>query len=221
MGSTLVPGYGSDQSAYRSEIAGIYAMVLIVEMIKEVWGLTKGGILLGCDGKEALNQSLHIKNRMTVCHQQQFDLLSGIQGYVRASVIKYLPLHIKGHQDNKKKVGGLTRLELLNVEVDCYAKDFWADRYLSNIKIQKKYFDYHLPLGMWHISFMGTRIVNQLADCLRENIEGGKAAEYWVHHKKRFSKHSFFQVDWEANKAAMATVSLARRHWVTKFGLTI
>ena len=82
MGSTLVPGYGSDQSAYRSEISGIYAMVLIVEMIKEVWGLQQGGILLGCDGKEALYQSLLIKNRMTVCHQQQFDLLSGIQGYV-------------------------------------------------------------------------------------------------------------------------------------------
>ena len=30
MGLALVPGYGSDQSVYRSEIAGIYAMVLIV-----------------------------------------------------------------------------------------------------------------------------------------------------------------------------------------------
>ena len=217
MGVALVPGYGSDQSAYRSEIAGIYAMVVIVEMIKEVWGLTKGGILIGCDGQEALKQSLHINNRMTVCHQQQFDLLSGIQGYVRASAIEYLPLHIKGHQDTKRKGGNLTRLEILNVEVDWYAKDFWADRYVSSIQMQRKYFAYHLPLGMWKISFMGTRIVNELADCLRESIEGGKAVEYWVHHKKRFSKNSFFQVDWAANKVAMTTVGLARKHWVTKF----
>ena len=50
----MVPGYASNQSAYRSEIAGIYAMVLVVEMIKVVWELSVGGILIGCDGKEAL-----------------------------------------------------------------------------------------------------------------------------------------------------------------------
>ena len=54
MGSVVVPEYASDQSAYRSEIAGIYAMVLVVEMIKVVWELSVGGILIGCDGKEAL-----------------------------------------------------------------------------------------------------------------------------------------------------------------------
>ena len=66
----MVPGYASDQSAYRSDIAGLYAMVLVVEMIKEVWGLTKTGILLGCDGKDALNQSINIEQTMTVCQQQ-------------------------------------------------------------------------------------------------------------------------------------------------------
>jgi len=70
---------------------------------------------------------------------------------------------------------------------------------------------------MWNISFMGTRIVNKLTNCLRESIEGGKAAEYWVHNRKRFTQHSFFKVDWEASRAAMASVGLARKHWVTKF----
>ena len=35
--------------------------------------------------------------------------------------------------------------------------------------------------------------------------------------RKRFIEDSFLQVDWDANKAAMAATPLARRHWVTKF----
>ena len=34
MGTVEVSGYGSDQSAYRSKLAGIYAMVVIIEKIK-------------------------------------------------------------------------------------------------------------------------------------------------------------------------------------------
>ena len=155
MGNVVVPGYRLDQSAYRSEIAGLYAMVLVVEMIKEVWGLTKGGILLGCDGKDALNQAINIEQTMTVCQQQQFDLLSGIQGYVRASLIIYLPFHIKGHQDGKKKLEDLTRLELLNVEVDLYAKEFWAEKYHQTTDIQRRYYKYKTPMGIWNISVLG------------------------------------------------------------------
>ena len=124
MGTVVVPGYASDQSAYRSEIAGLYAIVLVVEMIKEVWGLTEGRILIECDGKDALNQTLNTQEAFTVCQQHQFDLLGGIQGYLRASPIQYLPYDIKVNQDNKKKVKDLGRLALLNDEVDWYTKDF-------------------------------------------------------------------------------------------------
>ena len=217
MGTVVVPGYASDQSAYRSEIAGLYAMVLVVEMIKEVWGLTEGGILIGCDGKDALNQSLNVQEIFTVCQQQQFDLLSGIQGYIRASPITYLPYHIMGHQDNTKDLKDLDRLAVLNVEVDWYAKDFWAEKYAQPIHKQRRNVMYKVPMGMWKVSFLGTRVVNKLSSFLRESIEGGKAAEYWVLNRKRFTNTSFFEVDWEANKAAMASVKLSRRHWVTKF----
>ena len=95
--------------------------------------------MLGCDGKDALNQSINIKQTMTVCQQQQFDLLSGIQGYLRASPITCLPFHIKGHQDNKKELEDLTRLELLDVEVDSYAKEFWVEKYDQTTDIQRRY----------------------------------------------------------------------------------
>ena len=36
MGNVLVPGFQSNQSAYRSEIAGIYGLVMVTEEIKRV-----------------------------------------------------------------------------------------------------------------------------------------------------------------------------------------
>ena len=128
-----------------------------------------------------------------------------------------MPFHIKGHQDNKKKLEDLTRLELLNVEVDSYAKEFWVEKYDQTTDIQRRYFKYKTPMGMWNISILGTRVVTKLFTCLRESIAGGKAAEYWVLNKERFTNTSFFEVDWEATKQAMESVGLSRRHWVTKF----
>jgi len=74
-----------------------------------------------------------------------------------------------------------------------------------------------MPMGMWKISFMGIRVINKLVPFLRESIERSNAAEYWVTIKRRFTKESFFLVDWETNKKAMGSVNLSRRHWVTKF----
>ena len=154
MGYVMVPGFASDQSAYRSEIAGIYGSVLVVEMIKEVWGITQGGILIGCDGKDALKQAVDTNEVCTSCKQQHFDLLSGIQGYIRGSCLKYTSCHIKGHQDETKSWEDLDRLAMLNVEVDLAAKEFWTEKYNDNDK-KRRYFSYMVPKGMWQISFFG------------------------------------------------------------------
>ena len=99
MGNVLVPGFASDQSAYRSEIAGIYGLVMVTEAIKRLWGLEQGEITIECDGINALHESLDFRYKPISCNQQQFDLLSGIQGYLRSSTIRYVPEHVKGHQD--------------------------------------------------------------------------------------------------------------------------
>ena len=64
-----MPGMILDQSAYRSEIAGIYASVMVVEIIKEVMGLTKGGITIGCDRKNALEKTVLFEENICSCQQ--------------------------------------------------------------------------------------------------------------------------------------------------------
>ena len=105
----------------------------------------------------------------------------------------------------------LDRLAIFNIKCDLYAKDFWMEKYGGD-KPTKQYFHYNILMGMWKVSFLDTRVVNDMKECLRENIEGGKAVEYWVLNRKRFSSSSFFKVDWEASKKAMSSVSLSRRH---------
>ena len=58
MGHLVTPGFNSDQSAYRSEISGLYEMVMIIKAIAKVWNLKEGGVTLGCNGKGALHQAL-------------------------------------------------------------------------------------------------------------------------------------------------------------------
>lgn len=42
--NVLVPWFQSDQSTYRSEIAGIYGLVMVIEDIKRVCSLLKDKI---------------------------------------------------------------------------------------------------------------------------------------------------------------------------------
>ena len=39
-GNVLIPGHHTDHSAYRSEIGGLYGLVLMTELMKEVWRIS-------------------------------------------------------------------------------------------------------------------------------------------------------------------------------------
>ena len=215
-GVVNVPGTVLDQSPYRSEIAGIYGIVVVVETIKEVLGMKKGRIIVGCDGKNALEQTVLFKENLCSCQQQHFDLISGIQGYIRDSTITYEPTHVKGHQDDVKEYRELDRLSMLNVEADCYAKQYWEERYGDKDTLPL-YVRYIVPKGMWEIALTGQRICKDLLEFLRDNIQADEAYNYWVNQKERFTKLGFLGVDWNANKLAMKSATNTRRKWVTKF----
>jgi hypothetical protein len=55
-GSHVTPGDPRDQSAYRSELSGIYAQVFSAYTLALQFGITEGSMTLGCDGESALYQ---------------------------------------------------------------------------------------------------------------------------------------------------------------------
>ena len=215
-GKVIVPGYASDQSAYRSEVAGLYGLVFVLERIVSVCRLSTGGVTIGCDGLNALTDSITI-DKCTSCKKKHFDLISGIQGYLAQSILKYSPTHVKGHQDKQKKFYELDKLARLNVECDLYAKEFWTECTANGTAPAKAVLEYTIPLGISPIYLHGTRVVKNLLRDLRESIEGGRIAAYWINKKKRFTAAGYFRVDWPAVKTAIESVPLRRRQWVSKF----
>jgi hypothetical protein len=55
LGMNVVPGHPDDQSTYRSELAGL--IVLLVILLCSWSGILSGAIEIGCDGLSALSKS--------------------------------------------------------------------------------------------------------------------------------------------------------------------
>ena len=128
-----------------------------------------------------------MERNLCSCSQQHFDLISGIQGYIKDSCLKYTAQYIKGHQDRAKDYQELDRLSILNVQADALAKEYWEKRYGQKENIPL-YTRYSVPKGIWEITLMGQRISKQLLEFLWENIQAEEAYNYWVKHKKRFQR---------------------------------
>ena len=50
-------GNSTDQSPYRSELGGIYMMMLVIQGVIRYHGITQGSIELGLDGKKVMEQA--------------------------------------------------------------------------------------------------------------------------------------------------------------------
>ena len=57
--NNVVPGHADDQSAYCSELAGLYAIVAAISNICRVHYVEAGQVEIGCNGLSALQESFH------------------------------------------------------------------------------------------------------------------------------------------------------------------
>jgi hypothetical protein len=53
-GELLVPGQPSNQLAFRSELAGLYAMITLVHLLVHYYEVRNGTVELACDGIQTL-----------------------------------------------------------------------------------------------------------------------------------------------------------------------
>ncbi len=60
MGANVVPGYSKDQSSLRSELAGIYVIVILVNVICQEHQILEGEIEVGCDNIKALRRAINM-----------------------------------------------------------------------------------------------------------------------------------------------------------------
>jgi hypothetical protein len=122
-GDLVVPGHPDDQNSYRSELAGLYAMILMVSNICCQYGLTEGAIEIGCDGQEALYRCFSPDFHPTPT-DSHYDLLAAAHTLRDTCPITWSYRHVKGHQDNDP-AAELDQWAELNIEMDLRAKAHW------------------------------------------------------------------------------------------------
>lgn len=59
VGAAIVPGTNKDHSAYKSDLVGIYSILVAVKHICKYIHIKHGRIELGCDGKMALDKAFN------------------------------------------------------------------------------------------------------------------------------------------------------------------
>jgi hypothetical protein len=118
-GRVITPGSREDQNAYRSELAGIYAMTVIQWALSEFFGLTTGTIEVACDGKSALQQAQWPEDFINT-NYPHYDMILAIRSVRLLTQWKWSWRHVKGHQDDTGKV--LDFWERMNVDMDTAAK---------------------------------------------------------------------------------------------------
>jgi hypothetical protein len=114
MGSVRTPGTHDVQSAYRSEVAGLWAISMTHKLLSCCLPQPKH-LIVGCDGKAALNILSSSKNCINASSQHS-DLTSVIIDLWSSMNVLPHPVHILGHQD--ATTNRLNRFEIMNVLVD-------------------------------------------------------------------------------------------------------
>jgi hypothetical protein len=207
--STLVlPGLPKDQSPYRSELGGLFGIVVLVHLICKVHNITSGSIEVGCDGQGALIQALEYAGDVDPSCQQ-FDIIAAIRFWKTKSPIQWRNRHILGHQDDIQAEHELDRWAQLNCEMDLKAKAHW----------QQQRTQPHVPLGIhgepWQLELGGEKVCRNFRSSIVHHIFGPQAQAYWQ-GKGRFGEGTADEIDWQAVDDGRKTMDRARQHWQTK-----
>jgi hypothetical protein len=86
IGVNIAPGNIAFGDSQCCELAGIYAIVLLDNLLCETHSISYGSITVGCDNLSSM--------------QKYFDLVSAIQWKIQHSPIKWYGHHVYRHQDN-------------------------------------------------------------------------------------------------------------------------
>jgi len=97
------PGSATDQSAYRSELFGLWGIFHTLTQLTAKHNLQEGQITVACDGLSALQQAQHDNpTNPTLAH---YDIIGAIQTMKSKLQVQINLEHVHGHQDGGSNNG--------------------------------------------------------------------------------------------------------------------
>ena len=205
------PGRREAQSAYRSELIGLLAGILVSSWLRlRLQSKTKPRVRVACDGIAALRQAFSTWPLSPT--SPHFDLLSSIREALRVSNISWAEQHVGGHADRRKTWQQMSWWERRNSEVDAIAQGY-ADELIATddtIATNPRFFSE--PCAVY--------IDNEKVSCLAlESVDEAvvlpELMEYWE-RKGRLTPETFRLVDWPIVHRAMKSLKPAEQRYITK-----
>ena len=175
-GSCVVPGKTSDQSPYRSEIAGLYCIAVCVRIICTVFDIQSGKVTIGCDGQKALERCVYLR-RTLAPDAKHFDLINATRRILESCPIEWQPQWVEGHQDDTPFIGPFDRLTTLNIEMDLAAKARWRQAFTGPSPLTPV--DSPIACEPWVLTIAGTKQSGEVSKAISQHIGHLRGQAYW------------------------------------------
>jgi hypothetical protein len=201
-----VPGNPDEQSAYRSELAGISGSISLIKAVCEKHDVTSGRITIGLDGERAMIAVSTSESPMA--KSPDFDLITDIRGKIASLKIDINWKWIKGHQDKNTSVTNLDFLGKLNVKCDTLAKRYWK-------KVHSSPPNQKLADEPWSLCWNGTKLSRVDTKKLYSKMSEASSMALWSRYIGK-SEEIIKTSDWDVSGSAFKQLRFSKQRRLAK-----
>lgn len=204
-GKVVCPGAAKDQSAYRSELTGLYAMMTVLHHLCLFNGIEESYVELGCDGASALS-TIFDRDPVLTTDIPDYDLVGAIYHLKKTSKVTWTHRHVKGHQDDIK--AELDTWALRNILMESRAK--------SHLQVAKQAPRHHNIEGKpWQLWVQGEKLTKDIQGSIYSAVHNRELWQYWE-TKRDIDPDGLQMIDWPAIGKAMQALPRSRRVFISK-----
>ena len=207
-GVNVTPGMAKDHCSYRSELSGIYAIIVATQVLCRHHSITSGSVEVGVDAIETA-KFIFERWRPITKSTKHADLIRAARAIADDTPIDWKFRHVEAHQSTKYPTKTLDRWAILNDEVDIAAKVY-------RVEMRQEGSTPHLiHKEGWAVTIDEAKITPPIRTQIYDHIHIPKAQKFWV-EKKRFTREQIAAIAWDPCGVALRKSSRSRRKWLTK-----
>jgi hypothetical protein len=208
LGANVTPGHPDEQNPYRSEVAGIFAVVVIVEALVRVHDIQHGTIEIGCDCESGITSVFD--HEYDKPNQPHYDLIHAIRQKIASSPVQWKSRHVRGHQDKHIPFHLLDKWSQLNVEMDSVAKAYWNEMHTTTKPF------YPSNESGWSLWIGERKLSSWDRTLLYNHAQSYDIIDHWS-HRRHIPEDLIHSIDWEACETAIKRLGINRSLWIPKW----
>ena len=203
-----VPGPSFSQCSYRSELAGIHAIMKVVHRVTRFFYIQEGTIEVGTDSLSVIDR-LFGSLQPACLADHSYDLLAECQKMMaEIPQITWKWRHIPGHQDRKNQHIPMDIWAERNILMDARATIVYEAIPEENKPI-------FLATAIQPLLINGVPIVANFQDHVRKATVGKGILDYWKHRGK-VGQGTSDDIAWKSFDLARESLPTKRQHWLVK-----